>query len=74
MLTVLVGMTLVPTIGSLLDLFWSGDFSAEGVRVYTDLVFQKSFLFVPLCPLLAFVCAYFSKETNPEFIKKNKHA
>ena len=72
MVTVLIGMALMPVAGLLLDFLWTGEFLNTGARHYTATVFKQAFMFLPILPILAFFCAYFSMETNKELLLKKK--
>lgn len=64
MFSVLVGAMLMPLLGWLLE--WHAASHMLGDRIiYTISDYQRSTLMLPLCMLLAVICAFFTQETLP---------
>lgn len=59
------GVLLLPTVGFLIQHFWLGNMQ-NGAPLYQHENYQKSLLVIPACFLLAFICAFFIKETHCE--------
>jgi hypothetical protein len=62
-LVMLVGAVFQPLLGILLDFFWDGKTSENGMRIYEIWTYQKTMLVLPLCLIFAFICTQFMKET-----------
>ena len=61
---VILGVTLLqPTIGWMLDRFWSGD-TMEGVRIYGIPAYQAGFSLMIAWSALAFILLFFTRETH----------
>jgi sugar phosphate permease len=62
-LVMLAGSIFQPLLGLLLDFFWTGKLSAEGIRLYETSCYQKAILALPICLVIAFGLSIFMKET-----------
>lgn len=62
-LIMLIGAIFQPLLGILLDLFWSGEMSIYGVRIYEISAYQKSMLTLPICLMIAYILSIFINET-----------
>jgi sugar phosphate permease len=62
--TVLGGVVCQWPVGKLLVIFWEGEHTAAGLPIYTTLVFQKAFVFIPIFYVIAFLLVLIgTKET-----------
>ena len=52
-----------PMLGLILDLFWDGQVSETGVRIYSHSCYQTSMLAIPACLILSWFLLRFVKET-----------
>lgn len=62
-IVMLIGSIFQPVLGLFLDIFWNGQMSEDGLRIYDTLCYQHSILALPICLMLAFFIAAFIKET-----------
>lgn len=60
------GIVFQPLLGLILDLFWDGQVSATGVRIYSHSCYQTSMLAVPACLILSWFLLSFVHETYRE--------
>jgi MFS family permease len=59
----LIGSVFQPILGVLLDVFWTGEFSEQGMRIYEISCYQMAILTLPVCLAIAYVLSLFVKET-----------
>jgi MFS family permease len=59
----LVGSIFQPILGVLLDVFWTGELSEQGLRVYEISCYQWAILTLPVCLAVAYALSLFVKET-----------
>lgn len=74
LLVMLGGMLLQPLVGSLLDLFWSGQV-LNGVRVYDAHAYQTAMIIIPMLMLVASVLSFLLKDnyqTQEISVKRNQ--
>jgi Na+(H+)/acetate symporter ActP len=62
-LIMLAGLIFQPVLGVLLDCFWTGKMSEQGLRVYEISCYQKAILTLPICLVAAYILSLFMKET-----------
>ncbi len=62
MISVIIGACLQPVIGLLINFYWDGQY-LNGIPAYSAEAFQSAMRILPLCPLLALICAICLKET-----------
>ncbi|MDR2781034.1 MAG: MFS transporter [Holosporaceae bacterium] len=62
-LVMLAGSIFQPILGVILDVFWTGAISDNGVRIYDISCYQKAILTLPICLVIAYVLSIFVKET-----------
>lgn len=62
-LVMLAGSIFQPLLGLLLDIFWTGKLSEQGIRLYEISCYQKAVATLPICLIVAFVLSIFMKET-----------
>lgn len=65
MFSVLLGASLMPLLGKLLDWHASSHLSADGAIIHTIADYQRSTYILPVCLFIAIICALFIKETLP---------
>jgi MFS family permease len=65
MASVVVGSSLQPVIGWLLDKHWLGDLDALGHRIYTADTLREALFVLPICFAIAAVFAWFVPERKP---------
>lgn len=63
MASVIIGAIFQPLVGLFLQLQWTGD-KVNGIPVYTVLEYKEALIMLPAFSLLAFIFAYFIRETN----------
>lgn len=64
-LIMLAGSIFQPVLGMMLDFFWTGKISADGVRIYDICAYQKAMLTLPICLGIALLLSMFFKEKKP---------
>jgi hypothetical protein len=62
-LVMLAGSIFQPVLGIMLDMFWTGTISDQGVRIYDISCYQKAIAVLPICMAVAYVLSFFVKET-----------
>ncbi|MDR1333773.1 MAG: MFS transporter [Holosporaceae bacterium] len=62
-LVMLAGSIFQPVLGTMLDFFWTGGISAQGIRIYDISCYQKAMLALPICLVVAYLLSLFVKET-----------
>lgn len=62
-LVMLVGSVFQPLLGVLLDIFWTGNVSAYGTRIYEISSYQQAIVTLPICLVVAYLLSLFTKET-----------
>ncbi|MDR1361781.1 MAG: MFS transporter [Holosporaceae bacterium] len=62
----LIGSIFQPVLGILLDVFWTGELSSHGVRIYGISCYQWSILTLPICLGVAYGVSLLVKETIAE--------
>jgi MFS family permease len=63
-LNMIGGAVLQPGIGRLLDYFWQGGLSAEGVRIYTIANYHLALALLPISLVISLIFVIFIKETH----------
>lgn len=58
------GIIFQPLLGHILDLFWDGSITAEGIRLYSAHAYQMSMLTIPLCFLASALLLVMIKDKN----------
>ncbi|MDR1488472.1 MAG: MFS transporter [Holosporales bacterium] len=69
-LVMLTGAIFQPVLGILIDLFWDGKISYEGMRQYDISCYSKSILSLSICLVVAYLLVFFVSDTHV----KLKHA
>lgn len=64
MITMASGVVFQPLIGSLMDFFWQGGLTFDGVRLYTLAEYQKALTSVPMAVFLGIILTFLIKETG----------
>jgi MFS family permease len=59
----LSGIIFQPLLGKILDFFWKGHLTPEGVRFYDQECYRYAIMTIPLCITLSLFLAFFLKET-----------
>ncbi|MDR0555501.1 MAG: MFS transporter [Holosporaceae bacterium] len=62
-LVMLAGAVFQPALGILLDVFWTGLTTDNGLRIYDISSYQQAILTLPACLLVAYVLSWFVEET-----------
>jgi hypothetical protein len=62
-LVMLAGSIFQPILGMMLDLFWTGAISDQGVRIYDISCYQNAIITLPICLVVAYILSLFVKET-----------
>jgi MFS family permease len=62
-LIMFAGLIFQPVLGFLLDFFWTGKMSEQGMRLYDVSCYQNAILTLPICLAVAYVLSIFMKET-----------
>ncbi len=65
-LVMMSGIIFQPMLGWILDLFWDGQVSVTGIRIYSHSCYQMSILAVPACLILSWFLLKFVHETYRE--------
>ncbi|MEC8064362.1 MAG: MFS transporter [Pseudomonadota bacterium] len=63
MMSVLVGAVFQPVVGWLLDAYWAGDLSADGIRLYSAEAYQQAMILMPVLLVLSIILSFMIKET-----------
>jgi MFS family permease len=66
MFSVLLGASLMPLFGKLLDWHAASHMGADGILAHTIEDYQRSTYILPVCLFIAIICAFFIKETLPK--------
>lgn len=66
MLSVLLGALFMPLLGWILEWNVMKNFTEGSATVYTVADYQRATILLPLCMVVAIVCAFFTKETLPQ--------
>lgn len=62
-MVMLIGSIFQPILGVFLDLFWQGEISNLGTRIYDLSCYKKAILTLPICLIIAYIISLFIKET-----------
>jgi predicted MFS family arabinose efflux permease len=58
-----IGAIFQPSIGALLDTFWNGIISENGMRVYDIMCYRFAILTIPVSLIVSYIISFFVKET-----------
>lgn len=62
--TMMSGLIFQPLLGYVLDLFWQGNCTEAGVRIYSASAYSYAIALIPLCLFATFFLLFFIKETH----------
>lgn len=62
--TMMSGLIFQPLLGYVLDLFWQGNCTEAGVRIYSASAYSYAIALIPLCLFGTFFLLFFIKETH----------
>ena len=62
-IVMLIGAIFQPALGVLLDYFWNGQISLQGMRIYDASCYKYPILSLALCLFIAYAMTFFMKET-----------
>lgn len=63
------GIISQPLLGKAIDLFWDGQVTATGARIYSNICYQMSILIIPTC---LFLCWFLIRFTNETYIRSKE--
>lgn len=58
------GVIFQPLLGELLDWFWDGTLSSDGIRIYSESAYQAAIVAIPVGIAISWVLLHFIKETH----------